>query len=35
MGELVPKIWVSFVFVKVLLLLLRLTINKHSEIKKS
>ena len=33
-GELVPEIWVSFVFVKVLLLLLRLTINKHSQIKK-
>ena len=31
--ELVPEIWVSFVFLKVLLLLLRLTINKHSQIK--
>ena len=29
-----PEIWVSFVFWKVLLLLLRLTINKHSQIKK-
>jgi len=33
-GELVPEIWVSFVFLKVLLLLLRLTINKDSQIKK-
>jgi len=30
----VPEIWVSVVFVKVLLLLLRLTINEHSKIKK-
>jgi len=33
-GELVPEIWVSFVILKDFLLLLRLTINKHSQIKK-
>jgi len=32
--ELVPEIWVSFVFVNFLLLLLRLPIKKHSQIKK-
>jgi len=31
-GELVPEIWVSFVSLKVFLLFLRLTINKHSQI---
>ena len=30
-----PEIWVSFVFVKVLLLLLRLTINVHTQILKN
>jgi len=30
---LVPEICMCFIFVKVLLLLLRLTINKHSQIK--
>jgi len=29
----VPEIWVSFEFLKVLLLLLRLEMNKHSQIK--
>jgi len=33
-GELVTKIWVFFVFSKVVLFLLRLTINKHLQIKK-